>query len=755
MKKHFTKIICAAVAAVVATGVAAAAGCSGFNSGVKLNYTPSASAAQSNGGFAVEKGGYVYFVNGVESGTAANDYGKPVKGSIMRIAVEDLNKRNYSSAETLVPQIAYSTNYSTGIFVYGDYIYYGTPSTKRNADGVIQSGNLEMKSTKLDGTESMKDAYVTFPSVNYDYRFVEVDGVVYLMYVATSETLYEESTGVTNLHSYNTKTGVDTLLAYNVSSYVFDAEDKSNPKVYYTMDVYDYAGTSNTTQSYNQVYSVTADKTAQNEYDFDSIFGWDSESDRYINCGDLVFDGFGGKIIEKSPFNYKPEDPAVQNTLAYKYTLETYRQGSLFYTRADTISETSYLFSVKDSDISAGAGGAWKNPIDGNPANEAALMLGGANADSYQYVFENGDLSAVLIAESTGGVSVNKIENGKLTESDKMNKTSYYRVVPKDTATMLFVDGDYLYYSVTGGNGYSFYRVNYNGVWDDYNGMHGSSEVTDYKSVRILDLDAASSWYMPELIDGHLIFASATDNMNSYKYVMTFNVGDKTNKDLDDLNKLYQKVTGTDGVIAGYESTDDYPADIYANLAQASRYIFYTGDIDYVKDLAALLNSKLDADADPVYSANVIEKLEDMLSCKNDWAEFKDHKATINGKEVYANSRDYYYSVIGKMSSADEDSYLKDFRSDYLQAEPAEEDVSWFQSLSTVAKVFFIIGMCLAGIIVIGAVIAVVLILSRKRGEKKPEASRRRIKVDTTDDKNINVYEDDDAESAGSEEKHD
>ncbi len=745
MKKHFTKLMCAAVAAVVATGVAAAAGCSAYNSGVKLDYTPSQAEATSNGGFAVEKGGYVYFINGVADGTATNDYGVPVKGSLMRIAVEDLDKRNYASAETVVPQMAYTTNYQTGIFIYGDYIYYGTPSTKRNSDGVIQSGNLEMKRSKLDGTESMKDAYVTFPSAAYDYRYVEADGVVYLMYVATSETMYGETSGVTNIHAYNTSTGVDTLLAYNVSGYVFDAEDKTNPKVYYTMNVYDDNGTSNTA-AYNQVYAVTADKTEPCEYSTDSIIGWDDESDRYINCGELVFDGFGGTNTTKTPFNYKPDDAAVKNTLAYKYTLETYRQGSLFYTRSDTISGTGYLFSVKDSDISAGASGAWKNPIEGNPANESALMLGGTDAENYKYVFSGGELSAVLIAESAGGVSVNKVENGKLTDSDKMNKTSYYRIVGTGTATMLFVDGDYLYYSVTGGNGYTFYRVDYTGTWDDYNGRQVAGEVTDYKPVQILDLDAASGWFMPELIKGHLIFASAIGNMSSYKYIMTFNVGAMTNADITDLNDLYEKVMGDDGVIKGYENTTDYPADLYQNLAQAARYIFYTGDIDYVKGLAELLNADLEEDADPVYSANTLEKLAQMLACENDWAEFKDKKATVNGKETYANSIGYYYSVIGKMEGADEESYLNEFKSDYLQAEPAEETVGWFQSLGTAAKVFFIIGMCLAGIIVIVGVAVVIIVIVRKRGDKKPAYTKRRIKVDTTDDKNINVYED---ESSG------
>lgn len=741
MKKRVTKIICAAVAAVVATGVAAAAGCSQYNSGVSVDYTPSEVKAQSNGGFAVEKDGYIYFINGIESNSAKNDYGTPLKGAIMRVSVDNLNERNYSCVETLVPQIAYSSNYQTGIFVYGDYIYYGTPSTKRNADGIIQSGNLEMKRTKLDGSESMKDAYVTFPSANYDYRFVEgEDGVVYLMYVATAEKLYDESTGVTNLHSYNTATGENTLLAYNISSYLFDAEDKTNHRVYYTMNVKDYAQGSN--YGYNQIYTVTADQTEQNEYDFDSILGWNGESDRYINCGDLVFDGIGGRTLEHTVFN---NEQGKVNDLAYTYTLETYRNASLFYTRTDSLSSAAYLFTEKDSALTASG---W-DAIDGNPETKDALMHNGTAADSYKYIFNGDELEAVLISESAGGVSINYVTDGKL--SEKIDNKNYYRIVRDGSATMLFTDtdGGYLYYSLSGGNGYTFYRISYRGEWSDYNGMRETDEVNDYTAVRILDLDAATGWYMPELIEDHLIFASETDNMSSYNYIMAFNLEGRNNKELDELNELYNGVIGSEGIISGYSDTEDYPTDIYANLANASRYLFYTADIGYVEKLAAECNSRLEEDDAPVYSENTLNKLNDFLAAEGDWAEYKEYVNKVNGEDVYANRRDYYYSVLGTMKAADRASYADDFKLDYLKSWPEDEpQPSWYDGLNTTERVFFIIGMCVAGLLVLGGIaVGVIFIVRKARGKKLPSYSKRRIKVDTTDDKDINVYEDESAEN--------
>ena len=167
MKKPVTKIICASAAAVVAAGIAFSAGCSPYNNWNSLSgegvFTQT--EAVSNGGFAVEKGDYVYFINGVESNTADNSFGKPVKGAIQRISKSNLKSRN-NVAETVVPSVVYSSNYNGGIFIYGDYIYYSTPSTARNSDGEVLNGNRDLKRTKLDGTESMKDAKSKLPSIN-------------------------------------------------------------------------------------------------------------------------------------------------------------------------------------------------------------------------------------------------------------------------------------------------------------------------------------------------------------------------------------------------------------------------------------------------------------------------------------------------------------------------------------------------------------------------------------------------------------
>ena len=737
-------------------GAVAVAGCSNYYNSTKLDgdYTYTGKAV-SNGGFAVEAGNYVYYINGVEEGTAINDFGKPVKGAIYRVSKDNLAKKDYSKVDRVVPSIAYSSNYNAGIFIYGDRIYYGTPSTAKNSEGVVQNSYLDMKSSKLDGTETLKDAYISFPNASYEYRFVEEGDTVYLLYVASDEKLFEESTGVTNLHSYNTKTGDDTLLAYNVGTVTFDSVDKTNPRVYYTMNVYDYSGTSNTTYSYNQVYTVKADATKDKFADLDksTIKGWNDNKDegtvdRYINCGDLVLDGISSSELQqnggkKTPFNYAPENNTV-NKLSYSYTVRQYANDTIYYTRTTSINSNAYLFSLKDA-----KDGETPDAIANNPETENAILTDGSAAGNYKFVTVDGK-DAVLCAESTGGITINYFdEDGKLGDeaSDLKGENTYYPIIKNGTAMILSVDTDknYIYYSVSSGSGYTINRVNYAGTPADYNDANLSAGTNeDFEAVQILDLRASSSWYMPEFLNGYIFFASMTTNMTNYNYIMVFDLHKDggalmNNADIRDLNEKYEGIEETIDEV--YGDTDKYPVKTYANIKNALKYAYYNGDYEYLKEYAVELNDALEEDQDPVYSDQTLAEYVNFVEAKGDiWGEYKEDTKTVNGKTVYANNHDYYYSLLGEMSEDDVEAYAEGLKVSYLVAKAEEEpEIGWYEGLSTVEKVFFIIGMCLIGALVIGGGVWLTMYLLKRK--KQPEQGRKRIKVDTTDDKSVDVYD--------------
>lgn len=742
MRKSFTKIICLTVGLIAALCITLVSACTNKVTPLEGNIFTDAEAV-SNGGFAVEKGDYIYFINGVESNTADNTFGDVVKGAVMRISKSDFSARNYSSVDTVVPQIAYSGNSNAGIFIYGDYIYYATPSTEKTSDGEVQNSYLAFKSTKLDGTGTTKSYFFQSSSNSVEYRYVEVDGVVYLVYVATGEDLFKTDASYTNLHSVNTATGEDTLLAYNVENVIFDRYDLTNPRIYYTMTVTDFVTRKSYSDKYNQLYTVTADETVRNEYNFDDVDDYDADKDPlYINCGTLVLDGIGkidaaaGEGVTQ--FNAAGAEEVSHSS--YKYSVVGYENGSIFYTRSDSYGSTASLYKVDESTLLSESHSALDQAADGD-----YLIYDGSSASSYYYIYgDNGNIEWVLIPDSTGIVKARFVD-GKISEANGDDYSDRFYMTKTGTATLLFTEThngiNYIYYSLSGGNGYTVYRISYDGNYGQYNKLDLSGEASEYKEVRILDLDSASSWYKPEMFYGQIIFASETTNMTDYNYLMVCDLRGEssvmTNVQIKELNELYESVS---------EAIDDVDDTVYENLPNALRYAFYTGDADYIDTLIKAYVDIKGYSETYYWSEESVARFKAFVAAEDDgeWKEFS-ASVTVNGETVKANRRDYYYSLLGVMSDDDAEAYDKLIKTNYLKEYP-ETDETWFESLSTGAKVGFIIGVCAGGLIVIAAVVVVTLVIVRKRKEKLPTYKKKRIKVDTTDDKNIDVYATEDGE---------
>ncbi|MGN1061747.1 MAG: hypothetical protein ACI4RO_01340, partial [Candidatus Scatosoma sp.] len=281
---------------------------------------------KSNGGFAVEKGNFVYFINGAEQSDADNTYGEAVKGALYRIDKAALKSGEYDKAQRVVPALFVAQNYDGGIFIYDDYVYFASPTTEKEKDGNVSNSWLSFKRAKIDGTSSKKeiDEYLFRLDDNtVSYRFVQgADKTVYCMYVKDS-----------TLYSYNVSTGKTAVLVKGASAYYFDTENLENGNVYYLMDVptNNTAGASSY-ENYNQLYCVTPDATVTvnadatsytvagyRTYEFDraSIVKDNADFDAtdvsqypYVNLGRLVLDGIGGVAPqnEKTQFNDADEN---------------------------------------------------------------------------------------------------------------------------------------------------------------------------------------------------------------------------------------------------------------------------------------------------------------------------------------------------------------------------------------------------------------------------------------------------------------
>ena len=182
MRNKGKKALCL-IAAITMFG-AAFSGCgdTSYQGDDLSGYVPGA-AVESNGGFAVKQGDFVYFINGSESYTANNTYGKVVKGALMRISTSDLASGNYDNVKTVVPSLFSVANIKAGVYILGDYVYYATPTTNENIDGEVKNTELDFKYAKLDGSGAPSEKFLRISTSTTDdkyitnYRFVSEAGV--------------------------------------------------------------------------------------------------------------------------------------------------------------------------------------------------------------------------------------------------------------------------------------------------------------------------------------------------------------------------------------------------------------------------------------------------------------------------------------------------------------------------------------------------------------------------------------------------
>ena len=750
MRKRITKIICTAVAAISAATLVFAPACSSRWNGVSGKDT-SALVEGANGGFLTQTEDYVYFINGKAANTDSNNFGSVVKGSVQRIKKSELASGNYAASETVVPSVIYSGNNNAGLYVYGEYLYYTSPTTERDSDGNVLNSNLDFKRTKLDGTGTSGHIWQSSDNA-VDYRFVPVGDTVYIIY-ALSETLYTKQ--ATNIHSVNCSTGKNTVLAYDVSSYKFDTVDLENPQIFYTMDVNQFIDGSGSDAGYNQLYTVRADATeSPREYNFDDVDDYNAGKEPYyINLGDYVFDGIGKVDYEQGAgqFNYAyykdklfdKNDPSKGYSLDngdYTYELSWYKDGVLYYHRNEAGSDKSF-YRLNASEL-VGSDGRVISSWDAVTANDAQeAFIGKEITTDYTYITLNG--AEYALSTGSGGIIKTEVKSdGTLGKEVTMSSDSGATVID----VKKHAGHDYLYYFVAGTNGSVVKRLVIDGDEDKYlsfpdDGItypeEGSEQLT-YESIAVLDIEVCSDWYKPEFVGTKMFYASADDGYSSYNYIKVFDFGNgdnfMTNKQLEELNEKFDAVAEKIKKYDDAKKEDDSPR--YEGLSSALTYLFNTGDVAYMDELVKAYTD-LKGEKEVPYNEESIKIFKDYAACEGDWADYKNDFKTVNGEKVCANSVDYYYTVVGKVTGKDAEAIRDYFRSADMKEYPVDGR-TWWQKLSTGGKVGFVIGMVACGLLVVGGVTVLVIWLVRRKKREGGEGGG--LEVDITDDRNVDVY---------------
>lgn len=202
-------------------------GCANYNYSVEGG--PAASEQEiSNGGLAVKKGNYIYYINGLGTTSSENEFGKPVKGSIVRMDLESGQK------VIVVPKVVLSSYYKAGFFIFDDRIYYASPSMEKDKNGNRLSSYLDFFSVKINGSGTKK--IITLTNNSFPYKFYKENGRVYLLYIdTTNQKVYNidcESGAIkTVLDSYGTTPVIadDGYLYYTNIIYKDEAKTQQYP----------------------------------------------------------------------------------------------------------------------------------------------------------------------------------------------------------------------------------------------------------------------------------------------------------------------------------------------------------------------------------------------------------------------------------------------------------------------------------------------------------------------------------------------
>ncbi len=686
-----------------------------------------AATVSSNGGFVVEKGDYVYFINGAEVNTANNTYGNPVKGSLMRISKSQLAAGEYGEAQIVIPSLFVTGNYDSGIYIYGDKIYYATPTTAKNNEGQIENSYLDFKWSTLDGKSAPSKHFLRLSSNVAKYRFVEVDGVVYC--------LYEEDSA---LKSYNVSTGKTTVLVKGAGAFIYDKQDLTSPNVYYTMDVsYELDSDNATKANYNQIYCVNAAATAVTnkdaasyavyegeekiaEYDFDETYLKDKAKEDedstydagdyttypYVNLGKLVLDGVGSAPSFAEDTRYNKDDASASlEPLGYKYTLQSQGNGGLYFTRTagtTNAGETAKLYYV------ANERGSWNTVTGNGDVDTVAIDTTSASATAIFEKAEDGTHSYLYLSGSILKKATTD-ENGKATTVDLAYGVS--------SITLWKTEGDYLYYYGSGTNGNNLTRINYKGTADKYNPLLLTDE---YKPQTLALVDWNDSWFKPEFVDANgatvVMYSNAQsfgDSGTAYNYVYAAKLGDTAsiiaaNDNLEKVNEY----------IESYKDNSE--------LQDVMTYYFRTGKLTAYEAVIDLYDEYQQEE-----TTAFVEK-------------FKE------GGEFENMLESDFIGLVGRVNEADEEAIDEAWSAFLLQEEEEEED----DKLPTWAVVLICVGSALAFCLIV--IVPVVVVMKKKKAEKAREeaivGAYKRKKIDTTDDKSIDVYADDEADKAPEEE---
>ena len=454
-----------------------------------------------NGTFAVEKGDYVYFVNGMGVLTESNKMGDVLKGALVRVKTSDIGTAN-ANVETVIPKFAHTASATNGVFIYGDTVYHASPYDEKDKTSTVRSDYTDFRSFDLTTAKSNRITYEN-DTVN-SYKFIDSGNGVFLAYEA-SETIDGKSTNVFKV--FNASNGNQV---YSVSGYsqLFMAEDNS-AKVYFVKLA--YSNELEADEAFSEVYSYTMGAT-----DAELV---------YSGCGTngLTRDGRGNDASYKAKIlPYSDISGAtvslIKNTgklLVFKVSGIDTNYPTVYYYGVELVDNQGALKSIAVSDlVELGKSDAF---ID-----VALTSTSYFKSLSEVYYIENTTYLKGLVKFNYN--NLNKADHGRTLIT---SEASGYNVS--------MVDGDYMYLCSTDG----FYnRIKLDG---------SESKLTKITPVAA---KGTTDWFAPRVINGKFLCVYSSEIF--YKYVYAVDLASVNEDFIEKYEKLDRtKVTELKNTLLG------------------------------------------------------------------------------------------------------------------------------------------------------------------------------------------------------------
>lgn len=207
----------------------------------KFTYPSSDAEIVGNGGLAVQKGNYVYFVNGYKAvADAKSKKSKYNVGALMLTKLDEngeivKDENDLMHDDYFIKMSSKLCGYeASNLYIFGEYLYFATPCLENEkGDEVWAKERVIISRIKLDKTGKVETVYESGVKVsNLVYEYFETENDLYILALEKGESYYAKK-GTDVLVRIDATSKSSKVVAKNVKSFAYN---QSTNDVFYVQN---------------------------------------------------------------------------------------------------------------------------------------------------------------------------------------------------------------------------------------------------------------------------------------------------------------------------------------------------------------------------------------------------------------------------------------------------------------------------------------------------------------------------------------